>query len=197
MARSKDFLLKLVSLFLFREIKAIPCEKLPRNWRSGTTLCNTPFTEQHKLASNQNRKRSGRPRCTTEQENKYIRVSSLRNRHLTSPQLAASWNSTRKAPVSTSTVKRRLWDAGLGCGRRLSDSFWVLYYHTQVHCSSGTISCQSQPFTMPSSHWHTEEHSANTEECCPQKPEGIIQFKLQLQSQGIVSEMKARPPTGP
>ena len=39
-------------------------------------------------------------------------VSSLRNRHLTS-QLAASLNSTRKTPVSTSTVKRWLWNAGL------------------------------------------------------------------------------------
>jgi transposase len=57
--------------------------------------------------SNQNRK------CTTEQADKYIRVSSLRNRHLTSSQLAASLNSTRKTPVSMSTVKRRLRDAGL------------------------------------------------------------------------------------
>ena len=62
--------------------------------------------------SNQNRRRSGRPRCTTEQEDKYIRVSSLRNRRLTSPQLAASLNSTRKTPVSASVMKR-LWDAGL------------------------------------------------------------------------------------
>ncbi|XP_052349389.1 intraflagellar transport protein 88 homolog isoform X9 [Oncorhynchus keta] len=46
------------------------------------------------------------------QENS-ARVSSLRNRRLTSPQLAASLNSTRKTPVSTSTVKRRLRDAGL------------------------------------------------------------------------------------
>ena len=29
------------------------------------------------------------------------------------PQLAASLNSTHKTPVSTSTVQRRLWDAGL------------------------------------------------------------------------------------
>uniref|UniRef100_A0A8C7M1P0 EPS8 signaling adaptor L2 n=1 Tax=Oncorhynchus kisutch TaxID=8019 RepID=A0A8C7M1P0_ONCKI len=48
-----------------------------------------------------------------EQEDKYIRVSSLRNRHLISPQLAASLNSTHKTPVSTSRVKRRLRDAGL------------------------------------------------------------------------------------
>ena len=63
--------------------------------------------------SHQNRKRSGRPRCTTKQEDKYIRVSSLRNRRLTGPQLAASLNGTCKTPVSTSTVKRRFWDAGL------------------------------------------------------------------------------------
>ena len=63
--------------------------------------------------STQKRKTSVRPRCTTEQEDKYIRVSSLRNRRLTSPQLTASLNSTRKTPVSTSTLKRWLRDAGL------------------------------------------------------------------------------------
>ena len=44
------------------------------------------------MGSNQKRKRSGRPWCTTKQEDKYIRVSSLRNRRLTGPQLAASLN---------------------------------------------------------------------------------------------------------
>ena len=72
------------------------------------------YNAVHRTAqTNKNRKRSGRPRCTTEQEDKYIRVSSLRNEHITSPQLAASINSTHKTPVSTSTVKRRLWDAPL------------------------------------------------------------------------------------
>ena len=37
----------------------------------------------------------------------------MRKRLLTSPQLAASLNSIRKTPVSTSTVKRQLQDAGL------------------------------------------------------------------------------------
>ena len=37
--------------------------------------------------SNQDRKRCGRPWCTTEQEDKYIRVSSWRNKRLTGPQL--------------------------------------------------------------------------------------------------------------
>ena len=80
-------------------------------------LCNTVYYSLHRTVqtgSNQKRKRNGRPQCTTEQEDKYIRVSSLRNRRLTSPQLAALLNSTRKTPVSTSTVKRRLRGAGLG-----------------------------------------------------------------------------------
>lgn len=62
---------------------------------------------------NQNRKRSGRPQCTAEQEDKHLRVCSLRKRRLTGPQLAASLNSTRKTPVSKSTGKRRPQGAGL------------------------------------------------------------------------------------
>ena len=49
---------------------------------------------------NQNIKRSGKPWCTTEQEEKYIRMSSLRNGCLTSPQLAASLNSTHIVPAT-------------------------------------------------------------------------------------------------
>ncbi|XP_062265289.1 uncharacterized protein LOC133972083 [Platichthys flesus] len=72
--------------------------------------------------STQSRKRSGRPRCTTQQEDKYIKlVSSLSNRRLTGPQLAASLNGTRETPVSTSTVKRRLRDAGLLASDHSSD----------------------------------------------------------------------------
>jgi transposase len=73
---------------------------------------NAVYYSLHRSAqtgSNQNRKRSGRPHCTTEQEDKYIRVS----RCLTSPQLAAPLNSTHTTPVSTSTVKKQLRDAGL------------------------------------------------------------------------------------
>jgi uncharacterized protein YifE (UPF0438 family) len=59
--------------------------------------------------STQNRKRSGRYRCTTEQEDKFMRVSSLRNRRLTSPQLAASLNSTAKHHV-----QHQLWKGDSG-----------------------------------------------------------------------------------
>ena len=106
-----NFLLKLDSLFLFWKMKAIPCKKLPRNWRFPTTVCTTPFREQHKWALIRIEREVG---GTTKQGDKYIQVSSLRNRCLTGPQLAASLNGTRKTPVSTSTVKRRLRDSGLG-----------------------------------------------------------------------------------
>ncbi|XP_055781412.1 aldehyde dehydrogenase, mitochondrial-like isoform X2 [Salvelinus fontinalis] len=53
--------------------------------------------------SNQNRKRSGRPRCRTEQEDKYIRVSSLRNRSLRSPQ--ASWSRLFTVDVETGVLR--------------------------------------------------------------------------------------------
>ena len=109
----ENFLLKLDSLFLFWEMKAIPCEKLAKNWRFPTTVCTTPFRKQHKWALTRIEREVRGPRCTSQQEDKYIRVSSLRNRHLTGPQLAASLNGTCKTPVSTSTVKRRLRDAGL------------------------------------------------------------------------------------
>jgi transposase len=66
---------------------------------------NAVYYSLHRTAqtgSKQNRKRSGS-----------ALVSSLRNRCLTSPQLATSLNSTRKKTVSTSTVKRRLQNVGL------------------------------------------------------------------------------------
>ena len=59
-AEKDNFLLKLDSL-LFWEIKAIPCEKLPRNWRFPTTVCTTCFREQHKRALTRIEKEVGSP----------------------------------------------------------------------------------------------------------------------------------------
>ena len=101
----ENFLLKLDSLFLLFHVRN--CQET----EDFSVYYSLQRTAQP--GSNQNRKRSGRPRCTTKQEDKYIRVSSLRNRCHTGPQLAASLNGTRKTPVSTSTVKRRLRDDGL------------------------------------------------------------------------------------
>ena len=62
---------------------------------------------------NSDRKRSGRPKATTQSEDKILRVNSLRDRRLTGQQLQAQLNTGRSKEVSVSTVKRRLRSAGL------------------------------------------------------------------------------------
>lgn len=62
---------------------------------------------------NRDRKRSGRPRSTTKQEDQFVLTLSKRNRRLTAPQIAATLNETREKPVSITTIKRRLLSAGL------------------------------------------------------------------------------------
>ena len=114
-------------------------------------LTNAVYYSHHRTVqtgSNQKRRRCGRPRCTTEIEDKYFRVSSLRNRRLTSPQLAASLNSTRKTPVSTSTVKRRLRDAGLAF---LSKTRTFLS-DPKVLNGSVHVRCESHSITLTLSH---------------------------------------------
>lgn len=53
-----------------------------------------------KKISNQDRKRSGRPQYTTVQEDKRIRVPSLKKRYLTDPQLATVLKSSPKKKTS-------------------------------------------------------------------------------------------------
>ena len=86
--------------------------KLPRNWRFPATVCTTPFRKQHKWALTRIEREMGGPGAQLSKRTSAL-VTSLRNRRLIGPQLAASLNGTRKTPVSTSTVKRQLRDAGL------------------------------------------------------------------------------------
>ena len=62
---------------------------------------------------NSDRKRSGRTKATTQSEDKFLRVNSLRDRWLTGQQLQAQLYTGRSKEVSVSTVKRRLRAAGL------------------------------------------------------------------------------------
>ncbi|CAJ0922022.1 unnamed protein product [Ranitomeya imitator] len=60
--------------------------------------------------------RKGRPRVTSASEEKFIRVTSLRNRRLTAAQIRDQVNATQSSSsrhISTTTVKRRLCAAGL------------------------------------------------------------------------------------
>ena len=51
------------------------------------------------------RKRSGRPKATTQSEDKLLRDNSFRDRWLTGQQLQAQLNTGRSKEVSVSTVK--------------------------------------------------------------------------------------------
>ena len=62
---------------------------------------------------NSDRKRSGRPKATTQTEDKFLRVNNLCDRRLTGQQLQAQLNTGRSKEVLVSTVKRRLRAEGL------------------------------------------------------------------------------------
>ncbi|EFN72297.1 Transposable element Tcb2 transposase, partial [Camponotus floridanus] len=65
---------------------------------------------------NTSRHRSGRPRVTSKNEDKFICVQSKRLRTRTAPEIREELNATREKPVSVPTVQRRLRDYGLkGC----------------------------------------------------------------------------------
>ena len=62
------------------------------------------------------KKRTGRPKKTTENEDRYIQTLSKRNRRMTATEIAAKVNKDREDPIGTTTVKRRLLQEGLrGC----------------------------------------------------------------------------------
>lgn len=64
----------------------------------------------------EDRKRSGRPRKSSVGQDRMLRRTSLANRKLTSPELAARWRESCSVDVSTSTVRRRCLSFGLrGC----------------------------------------------------------------------------------
>ncbi|KAL7850445.1 hypothetical protein SRHO_G00197940 [Serrasalmus rhombeus] len=68
--------------------------------------------------THEDRARSGRPKVTSESENKFIRVTYEQNGDLTAPQIQAQLNATRKTEVSISTIQRRLREAGLSRGQK-------------------------------------------------------------------------------
>ena len=66
--------------------------------------------------SHEDRLRKRRPRVTSTAEDKFIRVTSLRNRQLTAPQITAQVNASQSLSnrhISTSTVQRRLCGSGV------------------------------------------------------------------------------------
>lgn len=65
--------------------------------------------------THEDRARSGRPKVTSELENKFIEVISLQDGQnpLSAPKIHARLNANRNSVVSISTIQRRLREAGL------------------------------------------------------------------------------------
>ena len=64
------------------------------------------------IGSHEDRPRTGGPRVTSAAEDKFIRVTSLRNRKLTAPQIRAHINASQSSSsrhISTSTVQMSAW----------------------------------------------------------------------------------------
>ena len=103
-----NFLLKLESPFLFWEMKVIPCEKLPRNWRFLTMVYTTPFREQHTRALTRIEREVGGP--GTQLSKRTSTLESLVWEINASQVLNWQLHEMVTAKHPTSTVKR---DAGM------------------------------------------------------------------------------------
>lgn len=76
----------------------------------------TTLKRKSETGRNDDRKRLGRPRKTTERTDKLIKLISNRNRFKTSPEITAEINNMLSKPISVQTTKRRLREVGLnGC----------------------------------------------------------------------------------
>ncbi|MBN3277446.1 CDYL2 protein, partial [Polyodon spathula] len=92
---------------------------------------------------NSDRNRSGRPKATTESEDKFLRVNSLHDRRLTGQQLQAQLNNGRSKQVSVSTVKRRLRAAVPMCSVHNQSKVNSIYFNTDFKCMLVTWSTLS------------------------------------------------------
>lgn len=81
--------------------------KLPRS------TVGDAITRFRKTGSNQDRKRSGRPRVTSKPEDQSLIIMSKMNRKLTAPEIQMRFNESHDRQISLSTVKERLQKAGL------------------------------------------------------------------------------------
>lgn len=71
------------------------------------------ITRFEKTGSNQDRKRSGRPRVTSKAEDRSLIIMSKMNRKLTAPEIQMRFNESHDKQISVSVVKERLQIAGL------------------------------------------------------------------------------------
>lgn len=75
------------------------------------------WTRFQQTNSVQDRRRSGRPRVTSQQDDRYIRLIVLRSRHITATSVNDTFRHATGRHVSVSTIRRRLRRGGLRARR--------------------------------------------------------------------------------
>ena len=155
-----NFLLKLDSLFLFWEMKAYSMLEIAKKLKISYNGVYYSLQRTAQTGSNQNRKRRRRPRCTTKQEDKYIRVSSLRNRHLTGLQLTASLNGPHKGGSAKAVIaaNRELFNRSKVWRTKLlfltSSISWLFYLNFATHLMNESLRVTPNFWTVVYSSTH-------------------------------------------
>lgn len=95
------------------------CADIAKRVKCHRTTVSRVIEKYQKTGSVDDRQRSGRPRKSTDRQDRTLRRISMANRKLTSPQITRIWSETCDVKVCTSTVRRRLLAKGLkGCRAR-------------------------------------------------------------------------------
>ena len=97
-------------------MKVSQSEKLGKTLKVSPSAVAKTIKRYKETGSHEDRPRKGRPRVTSAAEDKFIRVTSLRNRRLTAAQIRDQVNATQSSSsrhISRTTVKRRLCESGL------------------------------------------------------------------------------------
>lgn len=113
MAKSKQLSIEVRSAIITLHNEGKPYREIASKLKISLKGVQTTITRHRATGSLKDRPRSGRPKATTEVEDRNIVITSKRNRRMTAPEIRAQVNQSRPNPVSVTTVKRRLRAAGL------------------------------------------------------------------------------------
>lgn len=114
MARKRELSVETRSAILTLWQEKYSMGQVAKKYKISTSTVWNIIKKKEETGSVVNRKRSGRPRITSVTEGRRVATTSKRNRLLTAPEITNILNNSREVPVSTTTVKRRLMEAGLG-----------------------------------------------------------------------------------
>lgn len=107
----------------------------------------------------QNRHRSGRPRVTNDQQNRFIRISIRRNPSMSIPTLQREFRHATGARISLATIRRRIFESGLRCRRPIRVP--QLQHRHRLH----RLQWSQEHIQLPQQFWNTVLFSDETRIC--------------------------------